>query len=200
MQVASRIALALTGALLAGCATESSRSSNEETAVAGLTATAAPERDLTLQMPATAAVEVASAIELSRPSPHPRLAPRPKASPRPAPAATPDPIPEAAPVAEAAAVVPAGAIAEVVAAPAPVEDAAEGAGRELAPGKTVTIIPASSGPSSAPEEPEWVPAERSRGTMIIGGGRGGRCRPRGGGRGIGIAGRIPIGLSGPDLR
>jgi hypothetical protein len=94
----------------------------------------------------------------------------------------PDPAPETAPVEQVAAPAPAVAVAERAAEP---EYDAGGAGRELAPGKTVTIIPASSGPSSAPVEPEgWPGAEGSRGGV----------------RGISIAGRIPVGVPGRRLR
>ena len=189
MRAASTLLLAFTAAVLAGCAAEAPRTS------------ALPDRDLTLQVPAAPAVEVASAVELSRPAPEPRPARHARISPEPAPAPTPDPAPEAAPAAQAAVPVPTVAVAEVIAEPAPGEDVMEGSGRELAPGKTVTIIPASSGPSSTPEDPSWAPAEAGRGTiMVVGGGRGDRCRPRGGVRGIGIAGRIPIGVPGRRLR
>jgi hypothetical protein len=184
---ASILSLAFTVAVLAGCATESPKASNQETG-----------RDLTLQTPTTPAVEVASAVELSRAAPEPRPARRARISPKPAPAPAADPVPEASPAAQAAVPVPTMAVAEVLAEPAPAEDVA---GRELAPGRTVTVIPASSGPSSAPEDPSWAPAEAGRGTIIGGvGGRGDKCRPRGGVRGIGIAGRIPIGVPGRRLR
>ena len=200
MRAASILPLAFTAAVLAGCAAETPQTSDEETAARGVEATALPDRDLTLQVPAAPAVEVASAIELFRPA-EPRPARRARISPKRAPAPAPDPAPEAAPAAQAAAPVPALAVAEVLAEPAPVEDLVQGSGRELAPGKTVTIIPASSGPSSTPEDPSWGAAEAGRGTIIVGGGgRGGTCRPRGGVRGIGIAGRIPIGVPGRRLR
>jgi hypothetical protein len=202
MRAASILPRWVTAAVLLGCATESPRSSNQETAYRGAEGAALPERDLTLQTPATPAVEVASPVELSRAVPEPRPARRPRISPKPAPAPTPDPIPEASANAQAAAPVPTVAIAEVLAEPAPGEDVALGVGRELPPGKTVTVIPASSGPSSAPsEDPSWAPTEPGR-SVIIGGGRGdgGRCRPRGGVRGIGIGGRIPIGVPGRRLR
>jgi hypothetical protein len=87
--------------------------------------------------------------------------------------------------------------AEALADPAPVDDAAS-SGRELAPGKTVTVIPVSSGPSiRADEDDSWLPSERPRG-IIMGGG--GRCPRRGGVRGIGIAGRIPVGIPTRRLR
>jgi hypothetical protein len=88
-------------------------------------------------------------------------------------------------------------VSEALADPAPVDDAASG-GRELAPGKTVTIIPASSGPTvEADQDDSWLPSERPRG-IITGGG--GRCPRRGGVRGIGIAGRIPVGIPARSLR
>jgi hypothetical protein len=197
MRAVSMLPLAFWAALLAGCAAESPRPSHLETASSGAE-TGLSDRDLTLQTPAMPAVEVASAIELSRPMPEPRPAPRPRISPRPAPAPTPDPVPEASPADQSVLPVPTVAVAEVIAEPAPVEDGA-GAGRELAPGKTVTSIPVSSGPSLAPaEDDSWAPATRARGIMVGGGGD--RCRPRGGVRGIGIGGRIPIGVPGRRLR
>ena len=179
-------ALAFTAAVLAGCGSESPQTANQETASRGAEGTAVPERDLTLQTPAAPAVEVASPVELSRVAPEPKTARRARVSPKPAPAPAPDPVPEAAP-----------------AAPAPVADstvavADVGDGRELPPGRTVTVIPASSGPSFPPEEPSWAPAGPGRSTFIGGGGD--RCRPRGGVRGIGIAGRIPIGIPARRLR
>jgi hypothetical protein len=198
MRTASMLPLAFAAALLAGCAAESPRPSTDETASRGAEGSGHPDRDLTLQMSATPAVEVASPVELSRPAPEPKPTRRQRLSPRPAPAPAPDPLPEASPAAQSAMPVPAVAVAEVLAEPAPVEDVAVGAGRELAPGRTVTIVPASSGPSSAPEEPSWAPSRSGRG--MIGGGHGDTCRPRGGGRGIGIAGRIPIGIRGRALR
>jgi hypothetical protein len=196
---AAILPLAFTAAVLAGCASESPQTANQETASRSVEGAALPERDLTLQTPAAPAVEFASPVELSRAAPEPRPARRTRVSPKPAPAPAPDPVPEAAPAAQAAVPDSTVAVAEVLAEPAPVEDV--GVGRELAPGKTVTIIPASSGPTFTPEEPSWGPAEPGRGPIIGDGeGRGGRCRPRGGVRGIGIAGRIPIGVPGRHLR
>ena len=192
MRAASIFPLAFTAAVLAGCTAESHQGSNQETA-------SLPQRDLTLQAAATPAVEVASPVELSRPTPEP--ARRPRVSPKPAPAPVPEPLREYSPVAQAAVPVTSVAVAEILVEPAPVEDVAVGVGRELAPGKTVTVIPAASGPSS-PEDPSWAASGPGR-SMIIeggGGGRGGRCRPRDGARGIGIAGRIPIGVPGLRLR
>ena len=56
--------------------------------------------------------------------------------------------------------------------------------RELLPGKTVTVIPASSGPSPSSDWTDDLPAARGR-TRVTGGG--GTCRGRGRSPGIGIA-------------
>lgn len=199
MHAASILPLAFTAALLAACSAESPQTSIEETGSSGARVAGIAGRNLTLQTSATPAVEVASAVELSRTAPETRVVQRPKVSPEPAHTKAPDPVPEASPVAESPLPAPTVAVAEMPAEPAPVEDVAADGGRELAPGKTVTIIPASSGPSSAPEEaPSWGPTGHGRSIMI--GGGGGRCRPRGGVRGIGIAGRIPVGIPGRRLR
>jgi hypothetical protein len=197
MRAASILPLAFIAAVLAGCAAESPQTANQESASLGVEGTALANRDLTLQTAATPAVEVASAVELSRAAPEPKPVRRARVSPKPAPA----PVPEAAPAAPAAVPDSTVAVAEVLAEPAPVEDVALGAGRELAPGKTVTIIPASSQPSFAPDDSSWAYPEAGWGTSIRGGGGGGgKCRPRGGVRGIGIAGRIPVGVPGRRLR
>jgi hypothetical protein len=182
---AAILPLAFTAAVLAGCASETPRTANLETGSRGAEGTAVPERDLTLQAPAAPAVEVASPVELSRATPEPKPARRARVSRKPAPAPAPDPVPETAPAAVAPVSDSTVAVADV------------GDGRELAPGKTVTIIPASSGPTFTPEDPSWAPAGPGRSTMI---GGGDRCRPRGGVRGIGITGRIPSGVPGLRLR
>jgi hypothetical protein len=199
MRAASILPLAFTAAVLVGCAAESSQTANQETASRGVEGTALPDRDLTLQVPATPAVEVASPVELSRAAPEPEPTRRAAVSPKPAPAPTANRAVEAAPAAQAAVPDSTVAVAEALAEPAPMEGG--GVGRELAPGKTVTIVPVSSGPSFTPEDPSWATAGPGRGMIIGGGERGGdRCRPRGGVRGIGIAGRIPIGVPGRRLR
>lgn len=198
MRGASILPLAITAAALAGCATESPRTSNQETASVETAASGLPQRDLTLQTPDRPALDVASPVELSRAAPEPKLARRARHSPKPA--AVPAPLSVAAPAALAAVTVPAVAVVQVRADTAREEDAV-GGGRELPPGKTVTVIPASNGPSSSPDDPSWDPSGPGRGMIIEGGGgSGGRCRPRGGVRGIGIAGRIPIGVPGRRLR
>jgi hypothetical protein len=197
MRAASILPLAFTAAVLAGCTAEYPRTANQETASRGVEGTALPDRDLTLQAPATPAVEVASPVELFRAAPEPVR--RAKVSPKPAPAPTANRVAAAAPAGHAAAPDSTMAVAEVLAQPEPVEGG--GVGRELAPGRTVTIIPVSSGPTFPSEDPSWAPAGPGRSTIIGGGeGRGDRCRPRGGVRGIGITGRIPIGVPGRRLR
>jgi hypothetical protein len=194
MRAVLLLPLAFVAVVLAGCAAESP--SNQETASAGTDETVLPERDLTLQSAATPVVEVASPVELSRPAPK---APRHISSRRaakPAPALA--PVRDAEPAVEAPVPAPSVAVAEAGAEAAPVEDVAVGAGRELAPGTTVTVIPASSGPSYAPEaDDSWLPEGPARGIMV---GGGDTCRRRGGARGIGIAGRIPIGVPRHRLR
>ncbi|MEO8089733.1 MAG: hypothetical protein ABI703_05515 [Gemmatimonadales bacterium] len=127
-----------------------------------------PERDLTL-VSQTAQVEIASPVETQRVPSQRRTVRHPPSSRQPTvrlaavTAAAPAPAPE--PVVQPASPEPASA-----------ND------RELLPGKTVTLIPASSGPSAAPDETDELPTVRGR-TMV--GHGGGRCR--GGGRGPGIA-------------
>ncbi|HEV8176586.1 MAG TPA: hypothetical protein VGP44_02745, partial [Gemmatimonadales bacterium] len=116
---------------------------------------------------------IASVVETQQPRIH-RRAPRPsKAAARPAPAplyTPPDLKVQFAAVTTSSS--------------APAND------RELLPGKTVTLIPASTGPSAGPDDTAEIPTVRGR-TMV--GHGGGRCR--GGGRGPGIA-RAPR----PDFR
>jgi hypothetical protein len=191
------VSIAFTAAtLVSACAPESARSPNDESG--SIASPAAPHRDLTLQAPVAAPEVVASAVELGRPPVKAKRAPRPRPA-RPALAAI--PAEEAPPAPVAPAIV--SVMTEAATAEPPVEDMDAGAGRELAPGKTVTIIPASTGSATVPEEPEWGPvAGRTRGVMVGGGGP--RCRPRGGVRGgvrgIGIAGRIPVGIPSRRLR
>ncbi len=215
MRAASLLLLALVTGLVTGCETESPRVADEEvTAVAD----SMLERDLTLQTSAAPALEVASPVELTRQAPAPDSKPvHPTQPVTPPTAVSPE---ESAPSAPAMLRAAASAKARAGRTPlnrAPPERAVEepateeppalepgtpvlpaGAGRELAPGKTVTVIPAASGPSiEADADDSWLPSEHPRG--IIGAG-GGTCRPRGGVRGVGIAGRIPVGIPTRRLR
>jgi hypothetical protein len=195
MRAAFLLPLAFTTALLAGCGSAVPRPPEQATATRR---GALPDRDLTLRAATPAAVVVASPVELARPVTAPRRTSRPAVARKSAGVPTPERPPAAAPVAaEPVAAEP------VAAAAAPVEPAPEersaGAGRELAPGRTVTLVPASSGPTvEADEDDSWLPSERPRG--VLGGSGGGTCRPRGGMRGIGVAGRIPVGPPARRLR
>jgi hypothetical protein len=190
MRPAFLIPLAFAAAVIAGCRGEASKTVEREEAAARTTTP--PERDLTLSVPRIAEAEVASAIELALPKPVPAPTrihrPRPKPAPAPAPTAEPDPVAAAEPLS-------ALTESEALAEPAPLGAAGSG-GRELAPGKTVTIIPVSTGPSvEADEGDSWLPSGPSRGILV---GGGGTCRRRGGGGGIGIAARFRVGV--PALR
>lgn len=206
MRVASLLPLAVTTGLLAGCGPEAPRVAEQEETTAAVAS--GSERDLTLPAVAAPAVELASPVELTRPAISPSHQPRPPIAPQPAPApepvhaterVTPATAARAAEHALGTAVLPAATLTSVAAQPAKEEPAeAAGAGRELAPGTTVTVIPAASGPAiDADPDDSWLPSERPR--SIIGGG-GGTCRPRGGVRGVGIAGRIPVGIPARRLR
>ena len=192
MRTASLIPLAFAMAVLAGCADEVSDSSHRESAAR---TAASLERDLTLSAPRIAATEVASPVELARAKPEPARAPQPRPRPKPAPAPAAAPEPEVTAAAPEPVVTP--TVSEALAEPVPLDDAASG-GRELAPGRTVTIIPATSGPSvEADEGDSWGASEPSRGIFV---GGGDTCRRRGGGGGIGIAARIRVGIPAPLLR
>lgn len=133
-----------------------------------------PQRDLTL-VTQTPEVEIASPVETQQLRVQRRTVPASQPAARQARAKvhlatvlTPAPILTAA---------------EPVARPA-VTEATPPNDRELLPGKTVTVIPASSGPSPGPARTDDLPAARGR-TMVTWGG--GTCRGRGRGPGIGIA-------------
>jgi hypothetical protein len=131
-----------------------------------------PERDLTLRDSGAPNVQVASPVELAvtptqsaavhRPRSARRLQPVPHPS-APAPALVPIP---ANPV----------PLATIAAPEAPDPHA-------LAPGQSVTIIPASSGPSTDGDWTDQRPSGPTRGITIGSGGHGGGCHPRGGGMG-----------------
>ena len=158
--------------------------------VAGVTACASggrepaprstPHRDVALVAQAPA-VEIASPLELRnlRTSQKSRRTQRTRPAPGTADRQVlPAPAPKPAAATPAATLIPA---AEPFVVPAsasePVND------RELPPGKTVTIIPASSGPSTGPDGVDELPSSPGR-PMVR---SGGTCRGRGRGPGIGIA-------------
>ncbi len=159
-------------ALAAGCG---SGSEGTEQASLGV-----PERDLTLQQGPAAKVEVASPAELGRAQParpasdRPRRARRPITTPRAASVAATEPgalAPSPAPSRE---------VAPVAVAASEPEDADPHA---LPPGRSVTIIPASSGTaSSGPATDDGWTDQRPAGPeggVSVGGGHGKGCRPRG---------------------
>lgn len=157
-------------AVVAGCGSEV-----REQATASL-----PHRDLTLVSP-TSGVKVASPVEMQQPRIQRRTVPPSHWAARLVPALRSSP-PEPK-VRLAAVAVP----APVLAVPPPVAQPASSApnnDRELLPGKTVTLIPASSGPSAGSEPADELPAAHGR-TIVARGG--GRCGGRGRGPGIGIA-------------
>ena len=126
-----------------------------------------PQRDLTL-VSQPVEVKIASSVETQQPLRAARLAPARRSRPlRPkvvlAAVAAPAAVPAAEPVAQPA--------------PTPIADNS----RELLPGKTVTVIPASSGSSAGPDETEYYPG--LHGHTVA---RGGKCGGRGRGRGPGI--------------
>ncbi|HEX6434165.1 MAG TPA: hypothetical protein VFZ87_07970 [Gemmatimonadales bacterium] len=155
----------------AGC--ESQR--GEEVAIAP------PGRDLALPAQAPQ-LEVASPVELGRVKASETRRPARRAPRRVRPA-TPTILPAVfTPTSEALPIT--RPTIEAVPVSAPASD------RELPPGKTVTIIPASSGPSTGSDGVDDLPP--SEGRPIVRGG--GTCRGRGRGPGIGIATRPRPGL------
>jgi len=191
MRTAALIPLALITGVITGCGGAVPDLERQETASRQA---ASPERDLTLSVPRVPATEVASAIELAAPKPFPAPVRRHHPRPRPKPAPTPVARPAADPAAPTPEPVTAPTVSQALAEPVPLDDAAS-SGRELAPGRTVTIIPVASGPSvEADPDDFWLPSEGPRGVLV---GGGGTCRRRGGGGGIGIAARIRVGV--PEL-
>jgi hypothetical protein len=161
---------------VSGCGADSDRT--------GQTARGVPRRDLTLREAAAPKVEVASPVELARMPLRPRAIHRPQHTRRPAPASRPE---AAAPPAALAAPTPAPAPPRSLSAAEPPVAADPHA---LAPGRTVTVIPAGGGtsgaaPASAPDWTDQRPADAEPGTTIHGGRGGGGHGPgcgHGGGR------------------
>ena len=132
-----------------------------------------PQRDLTL-VPQTPAVEIASPVETHQLRVQQRTV---------RPAFSSGPLEPKVSFASVTVPAPVLAIPEAVAQPASTA-AASANDRELLPGKTVTVIPVSSTPSTGSDGPDELPAARGR-TMVAHGGGG--CRGRGRGPGIGMA-------------
>jgi len=137
----------------------------------------ASRRDLTRQGE-LAQLVVASPVELQRARPERSTVRRPRRTSRPAPKSAESP--ELTVINAAAIPTPAiASVPEIDATPEAVND------RELPPGKTVTIIPASSGPSMSPDSGDDDAPTVISGRGVIRGG--GTCPPRRGRPGIGIA-------------
>lgn len=178
MRTSSLLPLTALVAVVAGCGSE-----------AGVQAgRSVPQRDLTL-VTQTAEVKIASPVEMQQ------LRVRQAAARQSPPAARPVPARSSHRTLEPGIAAVAAPLATLTAGSAPVpaaEPAAQPAGtaltsdnpRELLPGKTVTIIPASTGPSPGSGTADEAAPERG-GIMVVRGG--GTCRGRGRGPGIGIA-------------
>ena len=138
-----------------------------------------PQRDLTLQQAEAPQVEVASPVELARAPVQQTRTPRQHRASKPEPA----PLPAAESNDDATTATPAPATVAAPASIAAAEPAAAPDPYALPPGKTVTVIPASSGPSSDPGWTDQGPPDERRGTTIYTGGRGGDCGGRHPGRG-----------------
>jgi hypothetical protein len=175
MRIAFLLPLAAVVTVVAGCDSQGGEQS----------ARSVLRRDLTLVEPAHA-VAIASPVELQNLRTNyrsARLSQRRTRRSRPA---------EPKVVLAAVAAAPAPVVAAPGSAAQPATTSEPANGRELLPGKTVTLIPASPGSSAGPDWTDDLPRAKGA-TMVVGGG--GRCPRRGRGPGIGIAG-IPR----PDFR
>ena len=167
MRIVMLLPLALAAVAAGGC-----RTASEGTEQAAL---GVPRRDLTLEQTPAPQVEIASPVELGRVPTERPTTHRPRRALRPAPAPHPEATaPEVAPATLTPTHAPVQPAATVLAASAP-EQADPHA---LAPGQSVTIIPASSGPTAPADWTDQLPSGRERGVQM-GGGHGGRCKPRG---------------------
>ena len=168
MRIVMLLPLALAAVAAGAC-----RTASEGTEQAAL---GVPQRDLTLQQTPAPEVEIASPVELARGPAERPTTERPRRAHRPAAARQPEAsAPEVAPATLTLTPSPAQPVATALAASAP-EEADPHA---LAPGQSVTIIPASSGPTTPADWTDERPSSRERGVEVGAGGHGGRCRPRG---------------------
>lgn len=172
MRILFLFSFAAAAVVAAGCR---SASSDPESA-----AFQVPRRDLTLQQADAPRVDIASPVELGRAVPvEHRSVPRQQKA-RLAARPTPSAEPAGQPVADVPVATPAASAAAVPATPAVYEAPDPNA---LAPGQTVTVLPASSGSSSSPSGTDQGPPDAQRGDsrgVTIRGGRGGSCGGRGG--------------------
>jgi hypothetical protein len=155
-------------AVFAACGTGETEGREEATA-------SVPERDLTMAAAPSETV-VAGPVELRQTRTPPRITRPSRRAERPSIPVEAKPVP----VVLTVTTVPVAVSDSAAFSPSPASD------RELPPGKTVTIIPASTGNSSPSEWDEDFPTVRG---TTMGGRIGGRCPPRGPKPGIGIATR-----------
>lgn len=168
MRIVMLLPLALAAVAAGGC-----RTASEGTEQAAL---GVPQRDLTLQQTPAPGVEIASPVELARTPTERATTQRPRRVHRPAPVRPPEATtPEVAPATLTPTPAPVQLVATALAASAP----QEADPHALAPGESVTIIPASSGPTTPADWTDQRPEGRERGVEVGAGGHGGRCRPRG---------------------
>ena len=178
MRTSSLLPLTALMAVVAGCGSEARVQAGRSV----------PQRDLTL-VTQTAEVKIASPVEMQQLRVRQAAARRSPSAARPVSATRSHRTlePSVAAVAAPLATLAAGS-APVPAAEPAAQPAATGLTsdnpRELLPGTTVTIIPASTGPSPGSGTADEAPPERG-GIMVVRGG--GTCRGRGRGPGIGIA-------------
>jgi hypothetical protein len=171
MRAQSLIPLAF-AVVVAGCASEPQDTGG---------GSGVPKRDLTLQQAPAPDMAVASRLEVPRPRPERPTVHRPRRSPEPAlaPSRKPAP-PDASSNAEAVAVPTVARAPAPSAAPPIVDEAADP--HALAPGKTITIVPVSTGPSTGSgRQEDEMPSRAGRAIIMMGGGHGDTCRGHGAG-------------------
>ena len=170
MRALSLVPLAIV-IVVAGCGSEPAASGH---------ASGVPQRDLTLQQAPAPDMAVASALEAPRPRPERPMIHRPRRSPDQALAPARKSATEAAPTTEAVAVPTVAPAPAQAAAPPLVDEAVDP--HALAPGKTITIVPVSSGPSTGSGRvDDDMPSRAGRAIIMMGGGHGDTCRGHGAG-------------------
>jgi hypothetical protein len=177
MRTVSLLPLAALVAVAAGCGSDIKEPATRSV----------PQRDLTLVTP-TPDVQIASPVETGLLRIQPRTRHSSQWAARPAPTLRSSREPN---LILASLAVPAPVLAAPAAEPS-AQPATPADDRELLPGKTVTVIPVSSGPSIDTDRTDELPGSQGR---PMGGGGGGTCRGGGRGPGIGISG-----APSPDFR